>query len=449
MATSGKNFSNLSKFTTPELSVKREGAKPFDRNLQRRESFGLASPPFQDASQFNFDRAYQDPQNLTNQLPQQAPQMATSTRSGGNKEGASGSGNLGGPEKKVFRSEVHREPVRIPVKVLQADGTERMLPNNGPLDIEGMKKRMADQMASMGFGQGMQSMGFDKAFPNVDSIFNMGPVPMRKRSSGPEGKPVKIDVQKPGATPGSTPPKTFSKPPVVHVSQKARNHGVNSQAADDTASMETASEMDNNDLGNQIKNSPPVPRKNTPYHNQRRNSLKITPEVGEAALLAEIARTAQEKENGNDESANGGKKRSSSDDSEVSKPGVVASEEASPQSKDGGDDNILAEKFLKLNQDILKISYDLCSIHPNFDGLDEAALKKVLKQVLGYGESLMRILFSLDGMEVEGNRERISKKILSSVGNHWLEKSDSFENQIRASIANNEGADTEQSHIDC
>merc|ERR1712088_368527 len=342
MATQGKNFSNLSKFTTPELSTKREGAKPFDRNLQRRESFGLVSPPYQDASQFNFDQAYQDPQNLTNQLPQGAtkgPQMATSTRSTPNGNGPSANGQ---PGKKVFRSEVHREPVRIPVKVLGADGTERMLPNNGPLDIEGMKKRMADQMASMGFGSGFGQ----NSFPSMDSIFNMGPVPMRKRSSGPEGQPtatnVPVDVQKPGGTANHrrTPPKTFAKPSQpVHVSQNVKN--INQQSAkkpEDTASLETASEFDNG-LGEQIKNSPPVARKNTP-------------DVGEAALLAELSRAADEKNK---------MRNPSGDSNQEAEAKNHASEESTPKGRED-EEAILSEKFLKLNQQILKISFDLCSI---------------------------------------------------------------------------------------
>jgi len=412
---SNQNFSNLSKFTTPEIKTKREGAKPFNSKLQRRESFGQIASPFQSADGGNFTfgeigQNYKDPQNITANLPKMSteenqPSTTTFTQKG------NGSSHVGPTTTKTFRSEIHRDPVKIPVKLVQNDGTERML-NSNPLDVEGFFEKM-------GMGNGFGGLGNMAGRPNmptmgdINSMFSKDPssrfsdmpdllrrrmqaggpaAPRPSQSTRPQGPQIpahKVSTEsnqgqgKPDNPAGaSLPPKPQTKP-TVHISQNSRPVPKSSTLTKvgskdslvDTA--ESSEPVDDTAIGHQVKASPPVERKNMAYHNKRRNSLKITPEMDEAFKKAQ----ALENE---------------SQESQLKQEKV---KEDHPFS--------LAENVLPTLENILKLAYDLAKINQNFDVQELSVLKENKKRAIELGEYLLRILLKLDDMHPDGDHERI------------------------------------------
>lgn len=426
------NFSNLSKFNTPELS-KRDGAKPFNSKLHRRESLGLMSPPFKDGTQFNFQETepssgQKNLEDITNNLPSQ-----TNFRSEVNFS----------PSTKARKQE--HEPIRIPIKILQNDGGEKILNHGGSLNIDDFKKRMQEQFDNFGSNFGKDFM--DLNLPTMSNLSTSKRGTAAGKKQPPPTMP-KSDVFKPkskGPPPRS--PKKSDEPVTKKPLQKNESIRVTagpprvikreqpaSPEQDKTLDSEEAPKIQvtrpkedsydqENDSGPgshvDVNKSSPVlnRRRNKSYSNSRRNSMKITPEISEDFEKATEEVGKNEAQNGGDET----KVENSAKTEEITK------NELTPT------DKLAASKFFTFYQDILLQAFNLSGIIPNFYAQNEAQLKDNLKIALIAGEYLTRILEKIDGQEIDRAdvTERTCKKLVSSMAYDWCDKADNLRDQVQ------------------
>lgn len=414
--------------------TKRDGARPFNARLHRRESLGQLAP-----GDLPDDYGFKNADEVTSKLPNYRSEANIDLNNSGN------------PKNNV--TNLTNEPISIPIKMYKNDGSEPKIINPNE-SLEEMRKKMDEQMNAMRAKMGIPTTPFGKSTGAFgDNFFDVGhfdsnlpgnfrkvnhptlskstrpatsaaekspPVaaaassstkptaanssrkmsvdmsPKTDRKMGPAPatmpRPVKMEIPINRVSPPSkknTCPTTNLSSPPVKVTRNINNSNLTERDVD-------PSEVDTYNLGASIKDSPKLERRQkSPYNLSRRSSCKIEPEISDPSVLLKPKV----------------KSRTNSVDPIPNQPSSKISQQFTPF----------------LNQ-ILDQAYEISKFNPNFEQADNQSLKADQNAMLVAGEMLYRIVERIDC--IDSPDDRISKKVITQMANFWMDKADKIKEDI-------------------